>query len=76
MTHLYYWFGVLPYHRMVHMIGLYHVYTKHKTTTFCPCYIRLYITLTFYSKSKDLVLFDSTMHLLAYVHHYTKPGIQ
>ena len=29
-----------------------------------------------YSKSKDLVLFDSTMYLLAYVHHYTKPGIR
>jgi hypothetical protein len=27
-----------------------------------------------YSKSIDLVLFDSTMNLLAYVHHYTKPG--
>ena len=53
MTHLYYWFGVLPYHRMVHMIGLYHVYTKHKTTTFAHVKSG-YITLTLFTPNQKI----------------------
>jgi hypothetical protein len=37
---------------MVHMIGLYHVYTKYKTTTFVHVMSGLYVTATFIPNQK------------------------